>query len=431
MPSCSSVPALEVPPGVSESGSFVVIVDGNGQSRMLMRPSASQRSTLIFDGDQIYFVDGSDDYPWFMNGIPTVGVTGSFDNLLVRNGAGRIFSLVNETLDEKVLLSRSGTIYWGAKGTDLDGILAPLTGSGILGRDFGADGATWLNDPGIAMVDADQNGIILPNGTNGQFLMMAAGIPTWGSLPSGNIASGVNSVGLEGVNGKNTSSAIVSFQAPTFTLSNGTDDLKVANVNISADLTNAVGLGGLDTGTEAVSTWYYFYIISDGAAFAGIISTNPAIPDFGATGYTYYALMSVFRNDAAGNIVDFLQRGRTIHIAPQLMSNDVAIGTAFAAVPQTTALTTIVPPNVKSVSGVVGGASDASSSVRIFMASTATKIGMQAIGSLLTTSTMESFKQDVGSFHDIAIVDPSAPALFWRADAANAKRRIVFTKYKI
>lgn len=431
MSSCSSVPALETPPGIDPTGKFLVIVDANGSTRMLMRPPGGTRSTLLFDGDDIYFVDGSDDYPYFLSGVPTIGVTGSFDTLLVKNGSGRIFGLVNETVGEKVLASRSGQIYWIDKSNELDGILAPTVGSGILGRDAGADGATWLNDPGIAMVDADENGVILPNGTNGQFLTMLSGIPTWAALPSGNIASGVNSVGLEGVNGKNTSASIVSFQAPTFTLSNGTDDLKVANVNISADLTNAVGLGGLDAGTEAVSTWYYFYIISDGSAFAGIISTDAAVPDFGATGYTYYALMSVFRNDAAGNIVDFLQRGRTFHIAPQLMSNDVNIGTSFAAVPQTTALTSLVPPNVKSVSGIVGGASDASSSVRIFMASTSTKIGMQAIGSLLTSSTMESFKQDVGTFHDIAIVDPSAPALFWRADAANAKRRIVFTKYRI
>lgn len=429
MNTCSSVGKLETPPGVDPSGKYLVIVNQDGVTRMLARPPG--RSTLAFDGDDIYFVTGDDTLPWIMNNIPTIGVDGVFDGLMVQNGAGRIFRFVNETNGKKVLKSISGQIFFEDEGQALDGLLAPADGHGVVFRGPNETILTYLSARGVVYVDQDGLAGSIDNGQNGQIFKINAGVPTWMDMPSGNIASGVNSVGLEGVSGANIDNQTVQILAPTFTLTNGTDDLKVANVNISASLGNPIGLGGIDAGAETSNTWYYMYVISDGAAFAGIISLDPEVPDFGVTGYTYYALMSVFRNDGAGNIVDFLQRGRTFHIAPQLMSNDVSISTSFNAVPQSVPLSTILPPNVKTCSGIVGGANDAAGPVKIFVASTATKIGMQPVGDFISATTMESFKQDIGSFHDLAIADASAPVVYWRADVNNAKRRIVFTKYKI
>lgn len=44
------------------------------------------------------------------------------------------------------------------------------------------------------------------------------------------------------------------------------------------DITRA-GLGGLDTGTEAIDTWYHIWVISNGSIVSGLLSASPDAPE--------------------------------------------------------------------------------------------------------------------------------------------------------
>ena len=73
--------------------------------------------------------------------------------------------------------------------------------------------------------------------------------------------------------------------------------------DVSETLTiSGTGAGGLDTGSLAASTWYYFYIIynpttGDVSTLASLSASAPTLP----TGYTHYRRMGAFRTDATAN----------------------------------------------------------------------------------------------------------------------------------
>lgn len=428
MSSCSSVPALETPPGTSSSGKHLVIIDNDGNTRKLVRPN--NRSVLVFDGDDIYFVDGTDEFPIVLNNIAVAGSTAVLNGVAGINAAGRFYRLVNESDAKMVLKSQGGLMFFQEESVDLDGVLAPLAGNGVLVRAPGGD-PIWLDDNGLIYVNNGGSGVFIANGTAGQFLMMSGGNPQWGSLPSGNIASGSGSIGLSGVMAKTLSANEVSIQAPVFTVSNGVDEVTLANVNVSVDITDPVGLGGLDTGAEASSTWYYIHIVSDGALVNAMISTDPDVPDFGATGYTYSGLASIVRNNAAGSFVLYLQRGRQFNIAALEVAADESMTASWAAVTQTTSLATIVPPNVKTVTGQAGGSSTATVNRKMAVASDTTGLGAQFIDFGDNSVAFEGFLHGAGNFIDIPIADAGAPALYWRGTNNDSHRRLTITGYKI
>lgn len=67
------------------------------------------------------------------------------------------------------------------------------------------------------------------------------------------------------------------------------------------------GIGALDTGTKANSTWYYIWLISNGIVdrlLASVSSTSPTMP----TGYSYRKLIGACKTNASGNILDYIQR---------------------------------------------------------------------------------------------------------------------------
>lgn len=81
------------------------------------------------------------------------------------------------------------------------------------------------------------------------------------------------------------------------------------SVNLTVDLTVA-GANGLDTGTEAVSTMYYLWVIYNPttATVAGLLSlssTTPTMP----SGYTYKRRVGECYNDSGGNIIKFNRAG--------------------------------------------------------------------------------------------------------------------------
>jgi len=79
----------------------------------------------------------------------------------------------------------------------------------------------------------------------------------------------------------------------------------LTSINLTVDITNS-GANGLDTGSEANSTWYYLYAIYDptGDNTAGLLSvsaTSPTLPG----DYTKKRLVAAVRNDGGGDFILF------------------------------------------------------------------------------------------------------------------------------
>jgi hypothetical protein len=124
-----------------------------------------------------------------------------------------------------------------------------------------------------------------------------------------------------------TSVSSLSISVPTIAVRLG-NKTQIVTAGSFAPFITTSGAGGLDTGTEANSTWYWFYIIYNPVTTAVSsllsISTTPTLP----SGYTYSILVGAVYNDAGGDFVAFYQKGkRVMWESAQVLTN----GTAIAA----------------------------------------------------------------------------------------------------
>lgn len=79
---------------------------------------------------------------------------------------------------------------------------------------------------------------------------------------------------------------------------------------LTADIT-ASGANGLDTGSEAASTWYYVFVIGDSSGVnppASLLSASPTSPTL-PTGYDLKRRVGSVRNDLSSDLVAFVQKG--------------------------------------------------------------------------------------------------------------------------
>jgi hypothetical protein len=94
-------------------------------------------------------------------------------------------------------------------------------------------------------------------------------------------------------------------------------DDDTTNLQSTATITiglNASGVNGLDTGSEANSTWYYIWIIYNPTTltYAGLFSTNSTSPTM-PSGYTKKRRVGVWYNNSSGNLramTQVVQAGR-------------------------------------------------------------------------------------------------------------------------
>jgi hypothetical protein len=87
--------------------------------------------------------------------------------------------------------------------------------------------------------------------------------------------------------------------------------LLLSGVNVAITM-GAAGLNSLDTGTEAASTWYYLWVVSDGTNVAGLFSTS-AVDCATLGAYTFKALVGAVYNDASSNFRTTRSFGRLVH----------------------------------------------------------------------------------------------------------------------
>lgn len=87
------------------------------------------------------------------------------------------------------------------------------------------------------------------------------------------------------------------------------DGIRIVSINEPIAITSS-GAGGLDTGAEGSSRWYYIWIIrksSDGTV-DGLLSESSSAPTM-PSGYDQKALVSAVYNNASSNFVDFVDEG--------------------------------------------------------------------------------------------------------------------------
>lgn len=413
---------------------YIAGFDSAGNAKIIDRPVYN--GLLGYNGSDEFFMDGSDDLP--IN-LPRLVVTNDAQPcILAVAGDGRIYRFRGASDSVKrYLTSQSGLVTWT---TFADLITIPSTGFGILIRDKYTDieniaDPRFINTPGLYYVAADGQVTALPMGDNGQRLTIVNALPVWQSPASGTSAAGAAGVGLDGVVCNNTTAAAVNVRVPKITLvdSTGTEK-KASSVNVTADLGAALGIGGLDIGAEVSNKWYYAYVVANSTGDVALcISESTANPDLTNLGdYTFYAQVCVFRNDGGGNIVKFLQYGRDFSTEAITMSEPCGIANrVWGSIAAGTPLTTIIPPSVKTITGLVGGSTSPASTVEVktLIASTITGLAVQAVGEM--NVTIGGFTIDVGGFYRLPIMDPVSPAIYWQGNAASNRRKIQITGYSI
>jgi len=126
------------------------------------------------------------------------------------------------------------------------------------------------------------------DGTSGQALTTnASGQLAFASVAGVGIGA-TETQGYQNLKIKTTANNSTVITCDSVLLANSSGTLiKVDNVNVTLDATTT-GLNGLDTGSLAVTKFYYIYIINNGSttgAIASLSSTSPTLP----SGYTYKA----------------------------------------------------------------------------------------------------------------------------------------------
>lgn len=206
----------------------------------------------------------------------------------------------------------------------------PSTGCGVLTKDCGGateDDITWQapTEEGQTLIaDADLN---------------------WRAGTLSGLGLGV---GIRGITASNSSAAIVNIAAKNAIMFDASGNSKrVNNVSVAPNI-GLSGAGGLDTGSEASSTWYYFYIIynSTSSTVNGLFSlsaTSPTLP----TDYDYFRVVGAVRNNGSSNFINFYQAGDTTSIDPQSVFAGQAGTTSYTS----QSISTQVPPVAAAVSG--------------------------------------------------------------------------------
>lgn len=172
----------------------------------------------------------------------------------------------------------------------------------------------------------------------------------------------------EGLVVKYVSATTVDIDADYLTLFDSSNLAYIASsVNLTAAIT-ASGVNGLDTGSEATSTWYHIYVIYNGTTVASLLSasaTSPTLP----SGYTFKKYVGAVYNDSGDDFDSFHQLGNSVAKG----ENDFTITTTTFGSHN---VLTAVPPTAKRCAGHLQSSDDsADDTLEIRIASDANGLG--------------------------------------------------------
>lgn len=118
------------------------------------------------------------------------------------------------------------------------------------------------------------------------------------------------------------SAAVVATADQLVVQSSSGGSILLSNVNVTASVAAAAGLGGVDTGATAANTWYAMWVVSNGTTTGMVLSLSATAPTMPAT-MTHKARVGWIRTDGSGSKfpLGFIQFGRKVRYKPAAASN--------------------------------------------------------------------------------------------------------------
>ena len=204
----------------------------------------------------------------------------------------------------------------------------------------------------------------------------------------------------------------VKITADKLTVYNSSNEIKVlTSVDVSPAIT-ASGANGLDTGTEATGTWYYFYVIYNGTTTAGLLSASSSSPTM-PSGYTYKKFIGAIYNQNSGHFVELYQKGGRAYswYGSAKSNNTIFNASNMAANTQSTVNpTAYIPPNADFYTFRFQGDTASTASVNIhfnsgaFLNAHATNAGEQIGNSQNYIYTDTNPSTQTGGNHTLPII---------------------------
>lgn len=129
----------------------------------------------------------------------------------------------------------------------------------------------------------------------------------------------------------------------------GKSPITLTNVNTAID-TSKVGAGGLDAGTIAASTWYYWHIIYNPSTqtTSCLISTSKTAPTL-PSGYTHWQWYGSFRVDASKYFMRTQQNGDKVQYIVTPSTNTPNLPVIASGIAGNVSIPTYVPVSVATV----------------------------------------------------------------------------------
>jgi hypothetical protein len=231
---------------------------------------------------------------------------------------------------------------------------------------------------------------------------------------------------------KNTGTDTISISADEVMLAkpyaSGGTGLLASSVSLTLTMNAGVGLNKLEFGaTDASSTWYYIWLLSDGTTTASVASLSSSAPNLADAAFTdyaaaeYVALVGVARNDGSGNLVDFYQHGNTVWCDEQAAMSSAAGSTTYTSL----SLTSYVPPIARAVRGNFG-------------VSTNNSKNMAVAGDSGGMSQTQGYMDTTGGVYNTFYASrpyevpmPTASTIYFKSTDTGAYYRITVTGYTL
>lgn len=256
---------------------------------------------------------------------------------------------------------------------------------------------------------------------------------------------------LAATNNASTPDSKVDVTADEIVLRTSGGDIRLATafsqtLDITTYTSSAPTANGRDFASEAASTWYYVWAISDGTNDRLLLSSSSSAPSM-PSGYTFKALIGAVYNDSSSNFKRFRQKGRSVAVTTLVGGATTHAGNPktnsfdFTSFPVTTAgtfqavdLSANIPPDITaSVQGILGQTSTNSRRMAVAtlgtgnMSSLTDRIGVQLLFSINHGTALDGFNGGVNFSVPVSV----SQTIYWTADETGADKSMRITGFEL